>query len=205
MAVTSDIVAAGLGAPPVLVTTAADGDQAGSVVPFHTQCSVEPVHYAVWLPTDSHTYALSRHGSHIAVHVVGSSTALVEFLRTITGDVPAELFDRFEWRAGPGGVPLLTCCGSSLVLEVVSSGWDHGGYACVLGSLVEADLRGARVQPAPMGQGLTRGDRRPDSLDGRHAGGHSIVPMDAETRRRFINAAIGAGHDIDLPNPAEHP
>ena len=193
-------MASGLRSSPALVTTSADGDRAGCVVRFHTQCGVDPVQYAVWLPAHGDTYALARDATHIAVHVLdGSSEPVAELVRT-TGDVPAAVFDRCDWRPGPGGVPLLASCASYLVLEVVSSLVPREGYACLIGELVHADAQGPNVDRAPIGPGITRADVRLDAGDDRHAEGRSIGSMDAETRRLFINAAIGAGHTIDLPN-----
>ena len=199
-AVMFDIVAAGLRSSPAFVTASVNGDHAGCVVRFHTQCGIDPIRYAVWLPTRGSTYALSRHATHIAVHVLDDSGEPVEGLLTTAGDVPAAVFDRCDWRPGPGGVPLLASCASYLVLEVVSSRVDHGGYACLIGELVHVHARGVSVQRAPIDLGITPTDLRLDPPGDRHDRGHSIGSMDAETRRLFINAAIGAGHAIELPN-----
>ena len=45
--------------PPMIVVTTVSGDQrAGCLAGFHTQCSVDPPRYAIWLSKANHTMAL---------------------------------------------------------------------------------------------------------------------------------------------------
>jgi len=54
---------------PLIVLTAAANDQtAGCVVGFHTQCSIEPVRYAVWISKANHTFRVAMFATHLAVH-----------------------------------------------------------------------------------------------------------------------------------------
>src|SRR4051794_25803257 len=54
----------------VVVTAAADGQHAGCVVGFHTQCSISPQRYAVWLSKGNLTYRVSLFATHLAVHLL---------------------------------------------------------------------------------------------------------------------------------------
>ena len=182
-AVTVDPVTTGLRPPAVLVTAASNGDRAGCVVPFHTQCGRDPIRYAVWLPTGSHAHDVARVATHIAVHVLDGGAPAVEALATADGDVPADWFGRCEWRPGPGGVPLVAGWASALVLRLVSVRVEPGGFACLIGELVGTECPAASAAP--------QADRLSALLDA----------LDVETRRAFVNAAIGAGHALSLPEP----
>ena len=58
---------------PLVVVTAASGDQrAGCVVGFHSQCSIEPPRYAVWLSKANRTYRVALFATHVALHVLGT-------------------------------------------------------------------------------------------------------------------------------------
>ena len=183
---TFDSVTDQLRSTPVVVTTASQGDQAGSVVGFHTQCGVDPVRYAVWLPAPGRTYDVARHATYIAVHVIDDSAMTIDEGSTAAGDLDADWFDRCSWRPGPGGVPLLATCPNHLVLRLVSARVEPGGLACLIGELDPAEREDDAAPPAVP---------RPDPAASLH---DRLAAMDAETRRQFVNAAIGAGHAIDL-------
>ncbi|WP_343242452.1 MULTISPECIES: flavin reductase family protein [unclassified Streptomyces] len=51
-----------------VVTAVADGQRAGCLVGFASQCSLEPVRFAVWLSKANHTYRLALAASALAVH-----------------------------------------------------------------------------------------------------------------------------------------
>ena len=52
----------------VIVTTAAGDQRAGCVVGFHSQCSIDPLRYAVWLSKANLTYRVALLATHVAVH-----------------------------------------------------------------------------------------------------------------------------------------
>jgi len=190
-----DTVEARARSASVLVTTAAHGERGGCVVTFHTQCGVDPVRYAVWIPKRDRTYDVSLAATHIAVHLLDDGCQAIEELFTVGADSVPEPFERCEWYPGPGGVPLLTTCPNYLLLERISR-WDgDGAYACLIGDLVHATLSvPARAGRPRVGRRAERSDAGGDRLPGDH-----VDPMDPATRRCLINAAIGAGHEIDLP------
>ena len=43
----------------IVVTTAANDQRSGCLVGFHTQCSIEPFRYAVWLSKANLTYRVA--------------------------------------------------------------------------------------------------------------------------------------------------
>ena len=47
-------------------------------------------------------------------------------------------FAQCEWTPGPSGVPLLTRCGTRIVLERLALFDDGGDHVCVVGAVVEA-------------------------------------------------------------------
>jgi flavin reductase (DIM6/NTAB) family NADH-FMN oxidoreductase RutF len=195
-----DTVAARLRSSSALVTTASDGGCAGTTVRFHGQCGVDPVRYAVWLPTHGHTYGVSQLATHVAVHVLDAGCGALEELLNAVGDVDAGWLDQCEWHAGPGGVPLLATCSSYLVLELVSSWAEPGVHACVVGELVHAHTRAAGPPASPTRPHVPPADLRSGTIDARQVDGHRdrIDAMDPETRREWINLALGSGHAIDL-------
>ena len=72
----------------LIVVTAAEGQQrAGCLVGFHSQSSIEPLRYCVWLSKANYTYRVALHSTHLAVHFLTSSDLpLAEWFGTRTGD-----------------------------------------------------------------------------------------------------------------------
>ena len=92
----------------MIVLTVSDGDErAGCMVGFHTQCSIEPRQYAIWVSKTNHTYGVAVRSRHLAVHLLGEQDrALAEHFGGLTGD-EVDKFADVEWEPGPDGVPLL--------------------------------------------------------------------------------------------------
>jgi flavin reductase (DIM6/NTAB) family NADH-FMN oxidoreductase RutF len=143
-----DALVTALDTAVVVVTAAASGggERAGCLVGFHSQCSIEPRLYAVWLSKLNHTYRVALRAEHVAVHPLEAGDRdLAELFGGRTGD-DIDKFARCDWRPGPGGVPLLTGrSGGRLVLRrttVVDVGGDH---SCLVGEpvLAEPPDRGA--------------------------------------------------------------
>ena len=85
----------------VIVTTVAGGHRSGCLVGFHTQCSIDPPRYAVWLSEANHTCRVGAAADHFAVHWVPSDRHdLAELFGGTTGD-EVDKFDRCDWTAGP--------------------------------------------------------------------------------------------------------
>ena len=91
----------------VVVTTAEGGEGDGCLVGFHSQCSIDPPRYAVWLSRANRTHDLAGSATHLAVHLLpAGQRGLAALLGGTTGDEVDKLA-AVPWRAGPGGVPLL--------------------------------------------------------------------------------------------------
>jgi flavin reductase (DIM6/NTAB) family NADH-FMN oxidoreductase RutF len=186
-----------------VVTTAADDQLAGCVVGFHTQCSIEPRRYAVWISKANLTYRVSLFATHFAVHLLAESDrSLLQLFGGTSGD-RTEKFALCEWAPGPGGVPLLGSCPTRAVLEITSR-WDDGGdHACFVGNPILSEWTEAtpmRVsQSGRTEAGHEAGDRAaPQNLLTTEQTARHPDPADASTRRELENTAAGAGHAIDL-------
>ncbi len=94
--------------PMVIVTTRDDeGNRAGCLVGFTSQCGIEPPRYAVWLSVRNHTYSVARRSTHLAVHVL---TRDQRPLATLFGSVTGHEDDKFarcDWADGPFRLPIL--------------------------------------------------------------------------------------------------
>ena len=116
----------------VIVTTATDERRAGCLVGFHSQCSIEPRRYAVWISKLNETYRVARRAERFAVHVPRAEQHhLAELFGGETGD-EIDKFTRCPWTPGPGGVPLLDECPDRFIgrrIELAEVGADH---ACLV-------------------------------------------------------------------------
>jgi flavin reductase (DIM6/NTAB) family NADH-FMN oxidoreductase RutF len=103
-----DGIMSSLDAPLVVVTAATAQERAGCLVGFHSQSSIGPERYCVWLSKANHTYRVALRSTHLAVHFLTSAGLPV--------------------RQGPGGVPVLQRSPHWLVgtrTAVLDAGGDH--------------------------------------------------------------------------------
>src|SRR5690349_10706939 len=56
----------------LVVTTVAGDERGGCLVGFHSQCSIEPSRYAVWISRANHTYRIAAFAEVFALHVLGA-------------------------------------------------------------------------------------------------------------------------------------
>jgi flavin reductase (DIM6/NTAB) family NADH-FMN oxidoreductase RutF len=135
----ADLVA-GTDTAMVVVTTVAGGERAGCLVGFHTQCSIEPPRYAVWLSKANHTCRAST----FAVHFLDRDQHdLAELFGGRSGD-DVDKFGLCAWDEGPDGVPLLRDCTRRIVgrrVALLDEGSDH---VCVVVEPARADGEGSR-------------------------------------------------------------
>ncbi len=131
--------------PMVIVTTAsADGEPAGCLVGFHTQCSIEPVRHLVCLSTVNRTYEIARDSSALTVHRLGvQHRELAQLFGERTGH-DTDKFARVPWSLGPFGTPLLDDAPSRWTGRIVDRTplGDHWGIILepVDGQVSEPDL-----------------------------------------------------------------
>lgn len=127
-----DDLAAGMNAAMIVLTTEADGTLAGCLVGFHSQCSIEPPRYAVWVSKANHTYRTLLFADHVAVHLLEADQLdLAAHFGTQSSD-DVDKFADVSWSRSPEGVPLLDDCPNRFVarrLVLLEGETDH---ACVV-------------------------------------------------------------------------
>ena len=115
--------------PMFIATVTADGERAGCLIGFATQCSIHPARFLAGISDKNRTFRVASGADSMAIHLVPeNATELAELFGGETGD-ELDKFERCEWRPGPGGVPLLDGCPNRFVgriLERVDFG-DHLG------------------------------------------------------------------------------
>jgi flavin reductase (DIM6/NTAB) family NADH-FMN oxidoreductase RutF len=123
-----------------VVTAATDGDRAGCLVGFASQCSIEPVRYAVWLSKANRTYRVAGTADRLAVHLLTrEQRGLAELFGGETGD-QTDKFAQVRWREEAGGAVVLEDAAAWFVGRVVQrvEGGDHVGF------VLEPEAWGAR-------------------------------------------------------------
>src|SRR5581483_10904021 len=115
----------------LIVTVAADQERAGCLVGFASQVSIHPPRFLVGLSVKNRTYRVANAGAEtLVVHFVPEQAEdLADLFGGETGD-EVDKFARCEWRAGPGGVPVLSDLENwfaGRVLDRISFG-DHCGF-----------------------------------------------------------------------------
>jgi flavin reductase (DIM6/NTAB) family NADH-FMN oxidoreductase RutF len=119
---------------PLIVVTAAEGkEQAGCLVGFHTQSSIEPPRYSLWLSKANHTYRVAVHSGYLAIHFLAVTDLwLAERFGTLSGDT-TDKFDGLRTWLGPGRVPVLEDCTRWFVARrdaLLDEGGDHVCLTC---------------------------------------------------------------------------
>lgn len=113
-----------------IVTTAVEGTQAGCLIGFASQVSIQPPRFLACLSVKNRTYRVALEAGVLVVHFVPEDAAeLAELFGGETGD-ETDKFARCEWRPGPGGVPVLTALNdwfAGRILERLDFG-DHCGF-----------------------------------------------------------------------------
>jgi flavin reductase (DIM6/NTAB) family NADH-FMN oxidoreductase RutF len=116
--------------PMLVVTAAAEGERAGCLVGFSTQCSIDPARFLVCVSDKNHTFSIARRGDALAVHLLGSDAEdLAALFGSETGD-EVDKFTRCRWHPGPRGLPILDSCDRWFAGEIRQRhGFgDHCGY-----------------------------------------------------------------------------
>ncbi len=121
----------------VVVTTAAGDERSGCLVGFHSQCSIEPTRYAVWISKANHTHDVALLADRVAVHWLSAPDHdLAEHFGSLTGDV-ADKFAGVPWTDGGDGLPLLDAVPNRVVGRVVDR-HDDGDHTCTVVEVDEA-------------------------------------------------------------------
>lgn len=150
----------------VVVTTIADGVRAGCLVGFHSQASIEPQQYAVWLSRANHTCRVAMHAAWFAVHYLDETQlAVAEHFGTQSGDT-LDKFASVDWRPSETGVPLLTACPNRLLLRLTTV-FDtvDADHVCFLAAVDDVQFRAGPSSPLRLSDahGLTAGHEADDT------------------------------------------
>jgi flavin reductase (DIM6/NTAB) family NADH-FMN oxidoreductase RutF len=116
----------------LVVTTVAGDERGGCLVGFHSQCSIEPSRYAVWISRANHTYRIAAFAEVFALHVLGARDLELAKLFGEQTEDEVDKLSSCDWHAGPGGVPLLDGCANRIVatrVGVFDPGGDHVCFA----------------------------------------------------------------------------
>ena len=137
-----DTLMAAADPPLIVVTTAAEGEQAGCLVGFHVQSSITPRHYCVWLSKANHTYRVSLRSTHFAVHFLAADDlTLAERFGTRTGE-DTDKFAGLDVDLDEYGVPLLGACPNRISLERISLLDDGSDHVCLTARVRSAHTAG---------------------------------------------------------------
>lgn len=137
-----DSVVAAMDAALLVVTVAVSDERDGCLVGFHSQASIEPRRYVVWLSAANRTCRLADRADYLAVHVLASDQhELAELFGGETGD-DIDKLARTTWEAGPSGVPLLVACPHRFVGRVVERHHSRGDHVGVVLAPIEASGEG---------------------------------------------------------------
>jgi flavin reductase (DIM6/NTAB) family NADH-FMN oxidoreductase RutF len=114
----------------LIVTAAAEGQRAGCLVGFATQCSVDPPRFLVFLSEKNRTLRVADRSDALLVHFVpATATSLVELFGAQTGD-DVDKFAECSWKPGPRDLPVLQEAPrwfAGAILERFTVG-DHVGF-----------------------------------------------------------------------------
>jgi flavin reductase (DIM6/NTAB) family NADH-FMN oxidoreductase RutF len=132
--------------PPLIVlTTAAEDEQAGCLVGFHVQSSITPEHYCVWLSKANHTYRVALRATHFAVHfLTEADLSIAERFGTLSGD-DTDKFAGLDVEHDEHDVPLLRACPNRLSLERIAVLDDGSDHVCLTTRVCSANASGSFV------------------------------------------------------------
>lgn len=139
----------------IVVTVAAEGaggEVDGCLVGFHSQSSIDPRRYVVWLSVQNRTYRLASElaTTHLAVHLLSPSDRdLAERFGGTTADDPeVDKLADLPWSPGPGGAPLLHALPERFVGRILEririAGGDHMAFVL---EPVLAEVRPGAAEP----------------------------------------------------------
>jgi flavin reductase (DIM6/NTAB) family NADH-FMN oxidoreductase RutF len=149
----------------LVVTTVAGDVHAGCLVGFHTQCSIDPPRYAIWLSKANFTFQIAVLADVFALHFLDVGNGdLAALFGTVSGD-DNDKFAHCGWRTGPEQVRLLDDCADRIVARRVAMHDDGSDHVCFVLEPIETHAPTAFVPlPASRVRDLDAGhapDERP--------------------------------------------
>jgi flavin reductase (DIM6/NTAB) family NADH-FMN oxidoreductase RutF len=122
----------------MIMTTAVSGQRAGCLVGFHSQCSIDPDRYAVWLSKANHTCQLALRATHFGLHFLDRRHfRLAEIFGTLCSD-EVDKFALTSVHEGPHGVPVLDECTDWIVARRTAFLEEGSDHICFITEPVEA-------------------------------------------------------------------
>jgi flavin reductase (DIM6/NTAB) family NADH-FMN oxidoreductase RutF len=114
-------------APVFVLTVHADGEDSGCLAGFVTQCSIDPVRFAVCVSKVNRTFRVADRSQAFAVHLLGADQGDVASLFGETSGDTVDKFAQVRWSRGATGVPILADCAAFIEGPTVAqtSGGDH--------------------------------------------------------------------------------
>lgn len=120
----------------VVVTGRHDGESVGCLVGFHSQVSIEPERWGVWISQANHSHPVLTRASAVAIHVLGAPQhELAAHFGSLTGDeedkfagLDLEPPDAWPWGPPDERPPLLSACPTRIVgwrRAALADGIDH--------------------------------------------------------------------------------
>ncbi|MGE2735936.1 flavin reductase family protein [Mycolicibacterium vaccae] len=104
--------------PMFVVTTRAGDENAGCLVGFGSQTSINPSRFMVGLSKKNRTFRIAKDATHLAVHVMPRhNVEVARLFGSETGD-ETDKFARCEWHEGPEGIPVLDAAGAWFVGKI---------------------------------------------------------------------------------------
>ncbi len=113
---------------PLYVVTVGTADEAsGCLAGFVTQCSIEPVRFAVCISTVNRTFEVAKRSAGLVIHLLGKDQKDVASLFGEESGDWMDKFDHVEWTTGATGVPRLRECAAWVEGAVLTS-FDVGDH-----------------------------------------------------------------------------
>lgn len=126
----------------IVVTTVAEGEPAGCLVGFHSQSSISPEEYCLWLSKANHTYRTGLLATHFAIHfLTDADLAVARWFGSRSGE-EVDTFGDLDVETGAHGLPLLRACPNRMLVEKIAMVDDGGDHACVTTRVLAAETEG---------------------------------------------------------------
>lgn len=125
----------------VVVTAAVENVLAGCLVSYHTQASMTPPHYNIWLSKANHTYRVGLLAQRFGVHFLTSADLVwAEHFATLSGQDT----NKFAGLAVTmhHDVPLLDALPNRMIIQKLSMLDDGGDHVCVNAKVITAQAAG---------------------------------------------------------------
>ncbi|MEU6478701.1 flavin reductase family protein [Streptomyces sp. NPDC047017] len=114
-----------------VVTATAEGERAGCLVGFFSQCSISPQRFVVWLSKENRTFRVARRADRLAVHLLTRRQhALATLFGGSTEDDGVDKFAHVPCAERPDGAVVLDDVPAWFVGRIVlrADGGDHVGF-----------------------------------------------------------------------------